>query len=177
MYYFLIKMLELLSTILFYPTLIIDLLSTVALCAFTALIFTKVEVSAALEEKCDTCKTHLFYMKFISVTVTVIFAVNFAFNAFKKYIMKYRYMLFFKMICFPISLGVIFNLLAYYRKDNTGVIPLLLYLSIAITSVLFISFILETVYISILTEVESKKRTKKFGLISLDESEEAYNKQ
>ena len=86
-------------------------------------------------------------------------------------------MLFFKMICFPICLGVIFNLLAYYRKDNTGVIPLLLYLSIVITSVIFISFILETVYISILTEVESKKRTKKFGLISLDESEEAYNKQ
>ena len=39
-------MLELLSTILFYSTLIVDLISTVTLCAFTALIFTKVEVSA-----------------------------------------------------------------------------------------------------------------------------------
>ena len=86
-------------------------------------------------------------------------------------------MVFFKMICFSISLGVVFNLIAYYRNDNTGVIPLLLILSIVITSALFISFILETVYISILTEVESKKRTQKFGLISLDESEEASIKQ
>ncbi len=170
-------MLETLSSIFFYSTLIVDLLSTITLCAFTSLIFTKVEVSAALEEKCDTCKTHLLFMKCISVSVTIIFAVNFAFNAFKKYIMKYRYMVFFKMICFPISLGVVFNLIAYYRNDNTGVIPLLLILSIVITSALFISFILETVYISILTEVESKKRTQKFGLISLDESEEASIKQ
>ena len=76
-------MLETLSSIFFYSTLIVDLLSTITLCAFTALIFTKVEVSAALEEKCDTCKTHLLLMKCISVSVTIIFAVNFAFNAFK----------------------------------------------------------------------------------------------
>lgn len=122
-------MLETLSSIFFYSTLIVDLLSTITLCAFTALIFTKVEVSAALEEK----------MRYLQ---NIIFAVNFAFNAFKKYIMKYRYMVFFKMICFPISLGVVFNLIAYYRNDNTGVIPLLLILSIVITSALFISFIL-----------------------------------
>lgn len=73
-------MLETLSSIFFYSTLIVDLLSTITLCAFTALIFTKVEVSAALEEKCDTCKTHLLFMKCISVSVTIIFAVNFAFN-------------------------------------------------------------------------------------------------
>ena len=44
-------MLETLSSIFFFSTLIVDLLSTITLCAFTALIFTKVEVSAALEEK------------------------------------------------------------------------------------------------------------------------------
>ena len=53
-------MLETLSSIFFYSTLIVVLLSTITLCAFTALIFTKVEVSAALEEKCDTCQSSSF---------------------------------------------------------------------------------------------------------------------
>lgn len=164
---------EWLTTLFFFLTLIVDLLSTVALIAYTSLIYTKVQVSTVLEEKCENCKTHLLFMKVISVSVTVIFGLNFVFNALKKYVMKYRYMLFFKMVCFPTILFVIFNLLPYYKNDKTGVIPLLLYLSIGITCALFISFILETVFISILNEVESKKRTKKFGLISLEDSEEA----
>lgn len=162
-------MLETLSTIFFISTLIIDLASTAALCGFTSLIYTKVEVSTSLEQKCETCKTHLLFMKVISVAVTSIFGLNFLFNLLKKYVMKYRYMLLFKMICFPAILGSIFNILPYYRADNSGMIPLLLYLSIGISSGLLVSFLLETVYISILNELESKKRTKKFGLIEEDE--------
>ena len=164
-------MLKTLSTIFFVSTIIIDLASTATLCGFTFLIYKKVEVSATLEEKCETCKTHLLFMKVISVAVTSIFGLNFLFNLLKKYAMKYRYMLLLKMICFPAILGSIFNIIPYYREDKSGVIPLLLYLSIGISSGLLVSFLLETVYISILNELESKARTKKFGIIA-DGSEE-----
>ena len=88
-------MLETLSTIFFVSTLIIDLASTAALCGFTSLIYTKVEVSVELEQKCETCKKHLLFMKVISVAVTSIFGLNFLFNFLKKYVMKYRYILLF----------------------------------------------------------------------------------
>ena len=55
-------MLKTLSTIFFVSTIIIDLASTATLCGFTFLIYKKVEVSATLEEQCETCKTHLLFI-------------------------------------------------------------------------------------------------------------------
>ena len=64
-------MLKTLSTIFFVSTIIIDLASTVTLCGFTFLIYKKVEVSATLEEQCETCKTHLLFMKVISNEISL----------------------------------------------------------------------------------------------------------
>ena len=71
---------------------------------------------------------------------------------------------------------MIFNLLSFYRKYDDTVVKLLFISSIVIISCLFISFVLETVYISILTEKESKARTQKFGLPSNADEDELSEK-
>ena len=147
-------------------TIVFDIISTGGLIAFTVFSFLKLQLpeNPSILEECENC------------AITGLFGLNLVFNLIKKYVMRYRFLVTVKMVCCPATFTMIFNLLSFYKKYDDTVVKLLFISSIVIISCLFISFVLETVYISILTEKESKARTQKFGLPSNADEDELSEK-
>lgn len=172
------KMPPILLKIFLILTIAFDVISAGGLIAFTVFSFLKLSLpkDPLKLEECENCSIYIQFIRYSAVAVTGLFCLNLIFNLIKKYVMKYRFLITVKMICCPATFTMIFNLLSFRQKIKDNVVEALFFSSIAIISCLFVSFVLETVYISILTEKESKARTQKFGLPSKSEEDELSEK-
>lgn len=159
-------------------TIVFDIISTGGLIAFTVFSFLKLQLpeNPSILEECENCEIYIKFIRYSATAITGLFGLNLVFNLIKKYVMRYRFLVTVKMVCCPATFTMIFNLLSFYKKYDDTVVKLLFISSIVIISCLFISFVLETVYISILTEKESKARTQKFGLPSNADEDELSEK-